>query len=138
MRSTMTERRIYYADTDAAGVVYHANYLRYLEQGRTEFLRTRGFSVRALQEQGYLIPVMRVEIDYLVPAVLDDLIRVDTTVQEITHATFPLAQRVVRVSDGELLVDAQVTLACVGPGRKVRRLPKELVQALKRECGQAG
>ncbi|MCE5265176.1 MAG: YbgC/FadM family acyl-CoA thioesterase [Deltaproteobacteria bacterium] len=131
----MTERRIYYADTDAAGVVYHANYLRYLEQGRTEFLRARGLSVRTLHEQGYLLPVMRVEIDYLVPAVLDDLIRVDTTVQEITHATCTLGQRVVRVSDGETLVDAKVTLACLGPGKKARRLPKELVQALKGECG---
>jgi acyl-CoA thioester hydrolase len=133
----MTERRIYYADTDAAGVVYHANYLRYLEQGRTEFLRTRGLSVRRLHEQGYLIPVMRLEIDYLAPALLDDLIRVDTAVRETTPATFTLGQQVVRVSDGETLADARVTMACLGPGRKARRLPKELVQALKGECGQA-
>ncbi|MBU2026314.1 MAG: YbgC/FadM family acyl-CoA thioesterase [Proteobacteria bacterium] len=129
----MTERRIYYEDTDAGGVVYYANYLRYLEQGRTEFLRARGLSVRELNEQGYLIPVMRLEIDYLVPAVLDDLIRVDTTVQEITNATCTLGQQVVRVSDGETLVDAKVTLACLGPGKKVRRLPRELMQALKEE-----
>ena len=114
----MTERRIYYEDTDAGGVVYYANYLRYLEQGRTEFLRARGLSVRELNEQGYLIPVMQLEIDYLVPAVLDDLIRVDTTVQEITNATCTLGQQVVRVSDGETLVDAKVTLACLGPGKK--------------------
>jgi len=127
----MTERRIYYEDTDAGGVVYYANYLRYLEQGRTEFLRARGFSVRALHEQGYLIPVMHLEIDYLVPAVLDDLIRVDTTVQAITSATCTLGQQVVRVIDGEVLVDAKVTLACLGPGKKPRRLPRELMQALK-------
>ena len=129
----MTERRIYYEDTDAGGVVYYANYLRYLEQGRTEFLRARGFSVRALHEQGYLIPVMHLEIDYLVPAVLDDLIRVDTTVQAITSATCTLGQQVVRVIDGEVLVDAKVTLACLGPGKKARRLPRELMQALKGE-----
>jgi acyl-CoA thioester hydrolase len=127
----MTERRIYYADTDAWGMVYYANYLRYIEQGRTEFLRERGFSVKALQERGYLLPVMRLEIDYLVSAVLDDLLRVDTTVQEITGATCTLKQQVVRVSDGEMLVDAKVTLACTGPGKKARRLPKELLQALK-------
>lgn len=127
----MTERRIYYEDTDAGGIVYYANYLRYLEQGRTEFLRARGLSVRALHEQGYLIPVMRLEIDYLVPAVLDDLIRVDTTVQEITNATCTLGQQVIRVSDGEMLVDAKVTLACLGSGKKARRLPRELMQALK-------
>jgi acyl-CoA thioester hydrolase len=127
----MTDRRIYYEDTDAGGVVYYANYLRYLEQGRTEFLRERGVSVRALHEQGYLIPVMRLEIDYLAPAVLDDLVRTITSVQEITGATFTLIQQVVRVSDGKLLVDARVTLASTGPGIRARRLPKELVQALK-------
>jgi acyl-CoA thioester hydrolase len=126
----MTERRIYYEDTDAAGVVYYANYLRYLEQGRTEFLRTRGLSVRTLHEQGYLLPVMHLEISYLVTAVLDDLIRVDTSVLEITNATFTLGQQVVRVFDEEMLVDAKVTLACLGPGEKARRLPKELLQVL--------
>ena len=129
----MTERRIYYQDTDAWGVVYYANYLRYIEQGRSDFLRARGLSVETLHEQGYLIPVMRLEIDYLVPAVLDDLIRVDTTVLEITNATCTLSQQVIRVSDGETLVDAKVTLACIGPGKKARRLPKELMQALKED-----
>jgi acyl-CoA thioester hydrolase len=127
----MTERRIYFEDTDAGGVVYYANYLRYLEQGRTEFLRARGLCVRELLERGYLIPVMRLEIDYLYPAVLEDLIRVETTVQEITGATCTLGQQVIRVSDGKKLVDAKVTLACLGPGQKARRLPKELMQALK-------
>jgi acyl-CoA thioester hydrolase len=131
--TAMTERRIYFEDTDVGGVVYYANYLRYLEQGRTEFLRARGFSVKALLEQGYLIPVMRLEIDYIVPAILDDLIRVETTVQEITAATCTLSQQVVRVSDGEVLVDARVTLACLGPGKKARRFPRELMQALKGE-----
>jgi acyl-CoA thioester hydrolase len=131
--TAMTERRIYHEDTDAGGVVYHANYLRYLEQGRTEFLRERGFSVKALQERGYFIPVMRLEIDYLVPAVLDDLIRVETEIQEVTSATFVLTQRAIRVSDGEVLVAAQVTLACTGPGKKARRLPIELIEALKGE-----
>lgn len=127
----MMKLRIYYEDTDAGGVVYYANYLRYLERGRTEFLRARGLSVRKLHEQGYLIPVMRLEIDYLVPAVLDDLIEVETTVLEITGATCTLGQRVVRVSEGTILVDARVTLACLGPGKKARRMPKELLLALK-------
>ncbi len=120
----MMERRIYYEDTDAWGVVYYANYLRYLEQGRSEFLRARGLSMGTLHEQGYLIPVMRLEIDYLVPAVLDDLIRVETAVLEMTNATCMLGQQVVRVSDGETLADAKVTLACLGPGKRARRLPE--------------
>jgi acyl-CoA thioester hydrolase len=88
----MTKRRIYYEDTDAGGVIYYANYLRYLEQGRTEFLWARGLSVKVLHEQGYLIPVMWLEIDYLVPAVLNDLIRVKTNVLEITNVTCTLGQ----------------------------------------------
>jgi acyl-CoA thioester hydrolase len=129
----MIEQRIYYEDTDAGGVVYYANYLRYLERGRTEYLRERGFSVRKLQEMGYLIPVMRLEVDYLSPAVLDDLIRVDTAVLEMTGATFTLGQRVVRVADEKPLLESKVTLACLGPGRIARRLPKELLRALKED-----
>jgi len=129
----MTELRIYYEDTDAGGVVYYANYLRYLERGRTEYLRERGLTVRELHERGYLIPVMRLEIDYLSPAVLDDLIRVDTTVLEISGATFTLGQRVVRVSDEKPLLDSKVTLACLGPGQIARRLPRELLRALRED-----
>ena len=129
----MTEQRIYYEDTDAGGVVYYANYLRYLERGRTEYLRERGLSVRELQEKGYFIPVMRLEVDYLSPAVLDDLIRVHTTVLEITGATFTLVQKVLRVMDDKPLLEGKVTLACLGPGRIARRLPRELLRALREE-----
>ncbi len=129
----MTELRIYYEDTDAWGVVYYANYLRYLERGRTEYLRERGLSVRELQEKGYLIPVMRLEVDYLSPAVLDDLIRVDTTVLEITGATFTLGQQVIRVADEKPLLESKVTLACLGPGKIARRLPRELLRALRED-----
>ena len=62
------EVRIYYDDTDAGGVVYHANYLRYLERGRTEFLRDRGLSVQAMHEAGIIFPVVAIEINYRAPA----------------------------------------------------------------------
>ena len=127
----MTGIRIYYEDTDAGGVVYYANYLRYLEQGRTEFLRERGLSVRELQERGFLLPVIRLEIDYLAPAVLDDLLRVETAVLGVTGGSLTLGQKVIRLADGTLLADARVTLACLGPGRRATRLPAELVHALK-------
>jgi acyl-CoA thioester hydrolase len=129
----MMELRMYYEDTDAGGVVYYANYLRFLERGRTEYLRERGLSVRELQEKDYLIVVMRLEIDYLSPAVLDDLIRVDTTVLEISGATFTLGQQVVRVADEKPLLESKVTLACLGPGMIARRLPRELLQALRED-----
>jgi acyl-CoA thioester hydrolase len=135
---SMTEIRVYYEDTDAGGVVYHAKYLRYLEQGRTEYLRERGLSVRELQEQGYLLPLVHLEIDYLAPAVLDDLLRVETAVLEVTGATFTLGQKAVRVSDGKLLIDAKVTLACIESGKGARRLPEGLVRAIKGEVLDRG
>ncbi|KAF0215568.1 MAG: acyl-CoA thioester [Geobacteraceae bacterium] len=125
------EVRIYYEDTDAGGMVYYANYLHYFERGRTEFLRERGLSVRELHDRGFVFPVVRVEVDYRAPAVHDDLIRVETCVLEVRKTSFTVGQQVVRVLDGKLLVDGKVTLACVGPGMKARRLPEELVQVFE-------
>jgi acyl-CoA thioester hydrolase len=66
--------RIYYEDTDSGGIVYHANYLKYFERGRTEFLRERGLSVKKLHDQGIIFPVTRMELDFRASAVHDDLI----------------------------------------------------------------
>ncbi|GAM08518.1 acyl-CoA thioester hydrolase YbgC [Geobacter sp. OR-1] len=124
------EIRIYYEDTDAGGVVYHANYLGYLERGRTEFLRDRGVSVRELADAGCIFPVVRIEIDYRAPAVLDDLLRVETEVVRAGKSSFTLRQRIVKIADSKVLVEASVTLACVRPGMKARRLPLELLNAI--------
>lgn len=124
------EFRIYYEDTDAGGVVYHANYLHYFERGRTEYLRERGLAVAALAEQGYIFPVVRLEIEYRSPAFLDDLVRVETEVLKIGKTSFTLGQQVVRAVDGKLLADGKVTLVCASSAMKARRLPEELFQAL--------
>lgn len=125
------EFRIYYEDTDAGGVVYHARYLGFFERGRTEFFRERGMSVGELAEQGQVFPVVRIEIDYRAPAVLDDLVRVETEVLEVGKTSFTLGQQVVRAMDGKLLVAGRVTLVCVGPGMKPKRLPQQLLDVLK-------
>ena len=127
------EVRVYYEDTDAGGVVYHANYLGYFERGRTEFLRDLGLSVRDLHEWGYIFPVVRLEIDYRAPAVLDDLLRVATEVLEVGKTSFTLGQQVLRAIDGKVLADGRVTLVCVGPGMKPKRLPEELLQIIQAE-----
>jgi acyl-CoA thioester hydrolase len=124
------EVRIYYEDTDAGGVVYHANYLAYFERGRTEYLRERGLSVADLAERGYIFPVLRLEITYRSPAVLDDLVRVETEVLEVGKTSFVLGQQVVRAVDGRVLADGRVTLVCTSSAMKARRLPGELLQAL--------
>lgn len=124
------EFRVYYEDTDAGGVVYHARYLGFFERGRCEFFRQRGLSVRELADRGVIFPVVRLEIDYRAPAVLDDLLRVETEVLEAGKTSFALGQRVVRIEDGKTLVEGRVTLVCVGPGMKPRRLPQELIGVL--------
>jgi acyl-CoA thioester hydrolase len=120
------EVRIYYEDTDAGGVVYHANYLCYLERGRTEFLRERGLSVKAMHDEGIIFPVVALEVNYRAPAWLDDLLEVETQIVAVKNSSFVAAQQVKRKDDGRLLVEARVTLACVGEGMRARRLPPEL------------
>lgn len=127
------EFRVYYEDTDAGGVVYHARYLGFLERGRCEFLRQRGLSVRELAERDSIFPVIRLEVDFRSPARLDDLLRIDCEVLEVGKTSFTLGQQVIRVLDDKLLVSAVVTLVCVGPGMKPKRLPTELIQALRQE-----
>jgi len=120
------EFRIYYEDTDAGGVVYHARYLGFFERGRTEFFRDRGFSVLQLHEQGILFPVVRMEIDFRLPARLDDLVRVRTELAEAGKSSFIMIQRLYRVADDKLLAEGRVTLVCVDKDMKPKRLPTRL------------
>lgn len=121
------EFRIYYEDTDAGGVVYHARYLGFFERGRTEFFRERGLSVHALHEQGSIFPVVRMEIDFRSPARLDDLVRVETKLIEAGRTSFVMQQRLVLVPGGKLLTEGRVTLVCVGAEMKPKRLPQSLL-----------
>lgn len=120
------EIRVYYEDTDAAGVVYHANYLNYMERARTEYLREQGLSVAAMAAAGAVFPVVRMSIDFKAPARHDDLLKVTTVPVRVGGSSFTLRQQVLRSRDNQLLVQAEVTLACVSPSLKARRLPSEL------------
>ena len=124
------EFRVYYEDTDAGGVVYNARYLGFFERGRTEFLRERGVTAREMADNGSIFPVIRVEMDFRAPAVLDDLLRVETRVLEVGKAAFTLEQKVLRAADGKVLVEGKVTLACISQTLKAKRLPSELVEIL--------
>lgn len=120
------EFRIYYEDTDAGGVVYHARYPAFFERGRTEFFRDHGLSVKELHDTGSIFPVVRLEVDFLQPARLDDLVRVETVLTTAGKTSFTMAQQLIRVEDGRRLVAATVTLVCVGPNMKPKRLPPQL------------
>lgn len=131
------EVRIYYEDTDAGGVVYHANYLKYLERARTEYFRERGFLVAELACKGFIFPVVRVEMDFKAPALHDDLLRVTTVPLRIGGSSVTLHQNINRQSDGKLLVESIITIACISPALKARRIPPE-IRCMLEEALEAG
>lgn len=111
--------RVYWEDTDAGGVVYYANYLRFLERARTEYLRARGvMQQRLAAERGVQFMVLRVEADYRAAARLDDLLTITVEMRPDTRTTMVCAQRVwrepeVEGGERELLVEAEVRVVCV-------------------------
>ena len=117
--------RVYYEDTDLAGIVYYANYLKYIERARSEWVREKGIDQVALKaESGIVFAVARVEADYLSPARFDDLLQVRTQVAERGGARLVLAQDVWR---GEVrLFASRVTLVALGPEGRPGRLPAGL------------
>ena len=117
--------RVYYEDTDAGGVVYHASYLRYAERARTEALRDLGLAhARLTDEHGLMFVVRRIKVDYLRPARLDDSLVVVTEPLEVGGASVLLRQEV-RGEGGAACVVLEVQLACVPPnGEKPTRLPR--------------
>ena len=121
--------RVYYEDTDAAGIVYYANYLKFAERGRTEMMRELGFAHSRIDAQtGTIFTVRRLSADYRAPARLDDALSVDTSVIEIGGATVLLDQRICR--DGKVLVALELLVACVGRDGRPRRVPPGLRAAL--------
>jgi acyl-CoA thioester hydrolase len=117
--------RVYYEDTDAAGIVYYANYLKFAERGRTEMMREMGFAHSlVMAETGTVFTVRRLSADYRLPARLDDLLLVETRVIEIGAATLSLDQQTSR--DGTVLVALDILVACVGPDGRPRRVPPAL------------
>jgi acyl-CoA thioester hydrolase len=116
--------RIYYEDTDFSGLVYHASYLRFLERGRTEWLRARGFEQRELASGASVVfAVRRIEIDYLRPALMDDLLTIETTIAAIGGATVDFRQSIVRGE--EMLANALVCVVALSNGRPTR-LPRDM------------
>ncbi len=120
-----TEVRVYYEDTDAGGIVFYANYLKFAERGRTEFLRTIGYDHRTVaRDFGLGFVVRRCEIDYIRPAGLDDLLCVETRVTKVSGARFSMSQRVLK--NAMILCEVSVDLGCVGASGRPSRLPEAL------------
>jgi acyl-CoA thioester hydrolase len=123
---------VYYEDTDAAGMVYHANYLKFAERGRTEMLRGLGFGHRRLaEENGVGFAVRRCTVDYLAPARLDDALIVETMLAGVGAATLAVRQQIRR--GDELLADLDILVACIGRDGRPRRVPGALRAVLSED-----
>jgi acyl-CoA thioester hydrolase len=131
--------RVYFEDTDSGGVVYHANFLKFCERGRSDFIRLLGIEATSLadpaQGEPAIFVVRRVEIDYLKPGRMDDVLEVVTTCAEIGSASLVLRQDVRR--DGTLLASAKVTVVLVSRTGKPQRLGALVRGALQRFVNQA-
>ncbi|WP_106608237.1 tol-pal system-associated acyl-CoA thioesterase [Shimia abyssi] len=116
--------RVYYEDTDMAGIVYYANYLKFIERGRSEWVREIGLDQLRMKEDGVVFAVRRVEADYTGSAKLDDLLTVETEVANVTAARLIMEQRVKRGED--VLFHAMVTVVCMNEAGQPVRLPGEV------------
>jgi acyl-CoA thioester hydrolase len=116
--------RVYYEDTDMAGIVYYANYLRFIERARSDWVRSFGIDQLAMKAAGVVFAVRRLEADYLAPAQFDDELEVRTWLSQITPARMVMGQEIWRAA--QKLFVAEVTVACIGPGGRPARLPAVL------------
>ncbi len=116
--------RVRYAETDRMGLLHHANYLVYFEQGRIELLRSHGHSYRELEDQGYLLVLTRMEVKYRWPARYDDLVTLKTTVVKTTAVR--IDHRYEMYSEGRLLAEGSSTLACIDRTGRPQALPEFL------------
>jgi len=121
--------RVYVEDTDAGGIVFYANYLKYMERARTEFLRSLGFYEPALFDDLQFV-VRKVELLYHKPAVLDDLLDVTVALSKLSRASFEVQQKIYRNKD--LLLEAEVKIACIcNVSKRPQAMPVDIYQSLK-------
>lgn len=122
--------RMYYEDTDCGGVVYYANYLRYVERARTEFFESRGVSLRALMAEGVYFVVAEAALKYLSPGRYGDILAIETVVGRVGSASIVFRHVISRDHTGEKLVEATVKLGCVGQDMKPLRLRQNIMEAV--------
>jgi len=119
--------RVYYEDTDSMGVVYHANYLRFLERARTELIGSRGPTVQEWARRGFIFPIYSINITFKAPARLCDDLVVVSSMRQTSAYRVSFDQRIERRADGKLLVEAKVDAVCTDLGGTLREFPDLMV-----------
>ncbi|PIE72631.1 MAG: thioesterase [Deltaproteobacteria bacterium] len=130
-----TKIRVLYADTDAGGVVYHANYLRYFEAGRAEYMRERISSYRSVEERGFILPLTESWLRYKAPAFYDDLLIVETTIEAVTPIKCTFQYKIYRQEDNgseKLLVKGYTVHVAITREGKLTQLPEDMLQKIAR------
>ena len=126
------EKRIYYHDTDAGGIVYYGNYLKYLEEARTEFLEKRGLSVETFKEKGLMYAVRYCNVNYRSPARYGDTIISDASLKKATAAQLIFTQKIHNRETQRLLVEAEVSIVCITADFKPGIIPDDLKEQISR------
>lgn len=130
MDKEITQVRVLYGDTDSGGVVYYANYYRFFEAGRNEFIRNRVCSYKDLEDRGFILPVVECHARYKAPAVYDDLLLVETRLTDIRNVSCRFDNRVIREADGKLLVKGYTIHAIVDMDGKLSKFPTDIFDGL--------
>lgn len=130
MLESTSPLRVRYVETDQMGVVHHSAYLAWMEVARTDFLRHRGIPYRELEERGFRMPVLGVEVKYLRPALYDEEISVKARLVHAGGVRFTFEYEVSRASDGLLLARGRTEHASTDPAGRPRRLPKDLMHQI--------
>ncbi len=125
--------RVYYGDTDMAGIVYYANYLRWFEAGRCELLHSVGLRYVVLQGEGRTLPVIQASVNYLSPARYEDELELETRVEQVKNVSLRISYRLVRLSDGVLIATGETGHACVDSAGRPVRMPAPFRAALAGE-----
>ncbi len=128
MNKFYIEKRIYYHDTDCGGVVYYANYLKHLEEARTEFCYHKDINLKELSKKGILFVVANLEVNYKAPAYYQDIIRIYTHIEDIRRASLKFIQEIKK--DNITILIAKTTWVCVGNNFKSRSIPEDIKKIL--------
>jgi len=126
----VTSYRVIYGDTDQMGVVYYANYLRWFEKGRAEWLRQIGLPYGEIEQQGFHFPVAEVTCRYFHPSRYDEVVKIETELAELGRATLTFNYRITRETDDVLLATGSTKHACIDHAGRVARIPKILDDAI--------
>lgn len=134
----MLEINIYYEDTDCGGVVYYANYLRYFERARTEYIKSKGISLAEWQKKGIIFTVSRVDVKYVSPARYGETLLISTEISEIKKASIVINHVITNKKNDKIIVTGSAKLACLNSSERPTRFPQEFAEKVLKGTGAGG